>query len=51
MSKTNHNATDFKSFGKKALRIIFSVLEDIKTKMEITQTNKNITVRYSKKAR
>jgi len=49
MNKTNHNATDLKSFGKKSLRIIFSVLEDIKAKMEITQTNKNITVRYSKK--
>jgi len=49
MSKTNHNTKDFQSFGKKSLRIVFSVLEDIKAKMEITQTNKNITVRYAKK--
>ena len=49
MGKTNRKTTDFQSFGKKSLRIIFSVLEDIKAKMEITQTNKNITVRYAKK--
>jgi len=49
MNKIDYNKIELQPFGKKSLRIILSVLEDIKVKIELGQTNQGLTLRYAKK--
>jgi len=49
MAKTDYSKIELQPFGSKSLRIIFSVLEDIKIKMELGQNSKLIVLRYAKK--